>query len=87
MGLAGVPGILALWANSQYNGTLDDYKELRTQLAGKTGDELTPVSGRDRGVSGDVNKIYIMNPDGTNQKRITSHNKDDFAPSWSPLLK
>ena len=42
MGLAGVPGILALWANSRYNGTLDDYKELRTQLAGKTGDDLTP---------------------------------------------
>ena len=29
-------------------------------------------------------EIYVMNPDGTNQVRITNNNIDDAYPSWSP---
>jgi TolB protein len=29
-------------------------------------------------------QIYVMNIDGTNQKRLTNNNADDWYPSWSP---
>ena len=29
-------------------------------------------------------EIYVMNADGTNQRRLTNHPKNDWSPSWSP---
>ncbi len=29
-------------------------------------------------------QIYIMNADGSNPKRLTNDNADDFGPDWSP---
>jgi TolB protein len=29
-------------------------------------------------------EIYLMNIDGSNQKRLTTNNADDWYPSWSP---
>lgn len=29
-------------------------------------------------------EIYSMNPDGTNQVRLTNNSADDFSPTWSP---
>ena len=29
-------------------------------------------------------EIYIMNPDGTDQKNLTQHRAQDLAPVWSP---
>ena len=29
-------------------------------------------------------EIYIMNPDGSQQERLTRHNAGDFSPVWSP---
>lgn len=29
-------------------------------------------------------EIYVMNPDGTNQTRLTNNNAEDAQPSWSP---
>jgi len=29
-------------------------------------------------------EIYVMNPDGSGQKRLTNNSAADFAPSWSP---
>jgi Tol biopolymer transport system component len=29
-------------------------------------------------------EIYIMNPDGSDQKNLTQHRANDFAPVWSP---
>ena len=30
------------------------------------------------------NEIYIMDADGSNQKRLTKNNADDYSPTWSP---
>jgi dipeptidyl aminopeptidase/acylaminoacyl peptidase len=30
------------------------------------------------------NEIYVMNPDGSDQTRLTNNNYDDGAPAWSP---
>ena len=32
-------------------------------------------------------EIYIMNPDGSNQKNLTKHRANDIAPVWSPTGK
>ncbi|MFA5835281.1 MAG: cohesin domain-containing protein [Bacteroidota bacterium] len=32
-------------------------------------------------------EIYTMNPDGTNQTRLTNNGTDDYSPSWSPDAK
>jgi Tol biopolymer transport system component len=32
----------------------------------------------------DKNVIYLMNPDGTNVRKLTSGAYDDFSPDWSP---
>ena len=29
-------------------------------------------------------EIYVMDPDGTNQARLTDNSHDDYSPSWSP---
>ena len=29
-------------------------------------------------------KIYVMDDDGKNQRNLTNHPSDDYAPSWSP---
>ncbi|HDR3891062.1 TPA: PD40 domain-containing protein, partial [Bacillus cereus] len=29
-------------------------------------------------------EIYVMNPDGSNQTRLTNNPAGDFEPSWSP---
>ena len=29
-------------------------------------------------------EIYVMNIDGSNQKRLTNNDVDDWNPSWSP---
>ena len=29
-------------------------------------------------------EIYVMNPDGTNQTRLTNNNTEEAQPSWSP---
>lgn len=49
----------------------------------------TPVVGRIAFVSTrDGNsEIYVMNPDGSDQKRLTNNVFDDLAPAWSPDRK
>jgi Tol biopolymer transport system component len=43
-------------------------------------DEIVFVSDRD---GGDY-EIYVMNPDGSNQRRLTYRTGYDIAPAWSP---
>ena len=46
------------------------------------GQKIAFVSSRDGN-----NEIYVMNADGTQQMRLTTHHGDDAIPSWSPFLK
>ncbi len=47
-----------------------------------SGDLLAVCSSRDHG--GEAMDIYLMKPDGTDQRRITMGEKDDCPPSFSP---
>ncbi|MXX37653.1 MAG: hypothetical protein F4Z85_06170, partial [Gemmatimonadetes bacterium] len=38
----------------------------------------------DPAIEGINPEIYVMDADGDNVRRLTSHNDWDFAPSWSP---
>ncbi|MBU0492213.1 MAG: VCBS repeat-containing protein [Chloroflexi bacterium] len=46
---------------------------------GGAGDVLTFYSERDGN-----GEIYLMNADGTDQRRLTDNDADDFSPVWSP---
>ncbi|MBU0494964.1 MAG: hypothetical protein KKA73_17460 [Chloroflexi bacterium] len=48
-------------------------------LTGSGGGRIVFVSDRDGN-----NEIYIMNADGTDQRRLTDHAADDRSPVWSP---
>ena len=41
--------------------------------------QIAFVSDRDRN-----DEIYVMDDDGKNQRNLTNHPSDDYAPSWSP---
>ena len=41
--------------------------------------QIAFVSDRDRN-----DEIYVMDNDGGNQRNLTNHPSDDYAPSWSP---
>jgi Tol biopolymer transport system component len=43
-------------------------------------DEIAFVSDRDGGNY----EIYVMNPDGSNERRLTFHPAFDLSPAWSP---
>ena len=48
-----------------------------------------PASARDEKIAFSSNRrgnwdIYVMNPDGSNQIRLTNNRGDDFSPVWSP---
>ena len=32
-------------------------------------------------------EIYVMDIDGTNQRRLTNNTAEDRSPAWSPFLK
>lgn len=43
------------------------------------GQTIAFVSNRDGNM-----EIYAVSPDGSNLRRLTSHEADDWAPAWSP---
>lgn len=46
--------------------------------------EIAFVSTRDSGAGPRVKEIYLMSWDGSEQRRITSHNSISLTPAWSP---
>jgi Tol biopolymer transport system component len=58
-----------------------------TGTAGGSAPVLSP-DGRQiaylRGDSSGVGEIWLMDADGTNQRRLTSGRQDEFGPQWSP---
>jgi len=50
-------------------------------LQGIDGKKIAFLSLRDRN-----DEIYVMNDDGSNQRRLTNNRFDDIDPFWSPFL-
>jgi len=73
--LSKLGGVTILPSIIPWPGAAETKTSAPAPLAGK----IAFVSDRDGN-----NEIYIMDADGSNQKRLTKNNADDYSPTWSP---
>jgi Tol biopolymer transport system component len=59
--------------------TATSFPPTNTPIPARIEGEIVFYSERD----GDA-EIYLMNPDGSNQRPLTDNRADDFSPAWSP---